>query len=133
MPDTPQPKSQSSRQPDQQTVPEMDLADFRKLAKSYFSVNCEPTNEEYKVKFIGPPYSEAEANCRSLIVSVHGRGKDGGSKLSPLVIRHILAKFEIPLDRFQESYDLSMKRVTPISPTPAAQHASPKAATTEAS
>jgi hypothetical protein len=99
----------------------MELADFSKILKSHFSINWEPTDEGYKIRFVGPPYIETDAACRALSVIAHDRGKGSQLRLSPLVIRRVLSKFEIPEDRFQEAYSLSTKRVTPISPTPPKQ------------
>jgi len=127
MPETPQqPESQSSRLPEKSpAIPEMDLADFRKLVKSYFSINCEETDQPYKFRFIGPPYVETEAGCRSILVSAHNRGKTLPLKFSPLVMAAILRKFNIPDARFHEAYDLSMNRVQPIRPTAPTQTATP--------
>jgi hypothetical protein len=125
MPEIPQQKSQSSEPQPEKRLPEMGLADFRKLAKSYFSINCEETDEPYKFRFIGPPYVETEANCRSVLVSAHNRGKALPLTLSPLVIAAVLRKFDIPEERFHEAYDLSMNRVQPIRPTAPTQTSTP--------
>ncbi len=119
MPETPQQKSQSSEPQPERRLPEMGLADFRRLVKSHFSINCEPGDMPYKVKFLSAPYVEADPSCRSLTVLAHDRGKGTELRLSPLNMRHILAKFEITEDRFHEAYQLSANKVEPISPNPA--------------
>jgi hypothetical protein len=125
MPEIPQqPKSQSSGPRPEKRLPEMGLDHFRKLVKSHFSINCEPGDTPYKVRFLSAPYVEADPSCRSLTVLAHDRGKGTELRLSPLNIRHILAKFEITEDRFHEAYQLSANKVEPISPNPPAKKAS---------
>ncbi len=107
-----QPQSHFSKQ--HRPVPEMSLSDFRKLAKSHFGIACEPTDHEYLVRFVGPPYKPDSEACRSLAVMTHNRG----AMLSPHNINQVLAKFDITEERFWEAHDLAMNRVAPIRPTP---------------
>jgi len=112
MPDNPLPASQSLQQPHKQ-IPEMELSDFIKLMKSHFGIGCEPSDRPYLVRFVDKPYNEEVESCRALSVTTHNKG----TRLSPLNIKQILAKFEIPEKVFMEAYDLMMnKRVTPIRP-----------------
>lgn len=95
------------------------MADFAKLVKDHFGVACEPTDREYLVRFVGQPFDERKESCRAISMMVHHRGKTEPLRLSPHNILQVLSKFEIPPERFSEAYELSMKRVQPIRPSPA--------------
>ena len=57
-------------------------------------------NKPYAVRFIGPPYQDAESD--SILVYGHGRNPD---RLSPASIETVLTKFGLSTDAFKEKYN----------------------------
>jgi hypothetical protein len=127
MPEIP-PASQSSKRQHEfaAAIPELELEDFRKIIKAHFGITCEPTDEPYLVRFQTPGYEVTDEKYRSTSVSAHHRGKGGKLLLSPHNIKHVLEKFNISESDFMGAYELSMKKVEPIRPTPPPSSTPPK-------
>ena len=96
----------------------MRLEEFVKILKSHFGIACDATDEPYKVRFYGgDSYDEHDERNRAVTVMAHDRGKTTPLRVSPFLIKHVLAKFKITEQEFLEAHDLATNRVAPIRPT----------------
>lgn len=83
-------------------IPEVEVWLFAQLMKDRFEVLHESSKEKpYWYRFIGSPYNPFCSECRSITVIAHNRG----TKLSPLLIRQILATFGIGENEFLEALE----------------------------
>lgn len=81
-------------------VPEMDLEDFCRLMKDEFAILHEAVDgKPHWFRFMDSPYNPYVS--KSLSVMTHHEGK----KLSPLVIKQVLAKFDIKEEQFRSAYN----------------------------
>jgi hypothetical protein len=88
-------------------IPEMELSDFVRLCKEHLAILSEPGDPPYWVRFIGSPYNPFVDGCASIRVMAHHKG----TRVSPLVIKAVLEKFEITDERFREAYNLFFSQV----------------------
>jgi len=94
--------SRSSGPQQRHKIPEMDVWQFAQLMKERFQILHEPLGgKAYWYRFTGSPYNAFCTECRSLSVMAHNRG----SRLSPLVIKQVLAKFGVSEKEFLEALE----------------------------
>ena len=73
-------------------IVEISVEAFSRIMRTHFGIFSEPVaNRPNAVRYTGPPYDQSNEDCRSLQVFAHARG----TMLSPLVIYHVLDKFEV--------------------------------------
>ena len=83
-------------------IPEMDLGAFISLMKDHFGLFCTlDPKRPYFVRLQSKPYNDFVEGSKSLGVMSHNRG----TKISPLNIRRVIAKFEITEDQFRMEYN----------------------------
>lgn len=88
----------------------MDLGPLSQILKDYFQILSESQPQPYKIRFIGSPYNAFVADCRSLVITAHHRAGSRGMQVAPIVVSHILRKFEIPENDFRNAYNTYFSR-----------------------
>lgn len=92
-------KSKLQTQAQHEQIPELSLEDLARVLKANFGIATEPDERPYWVRFVGTPYNPFVHGCRSTKVMAHNRG----THVSPLGIKQVLQKFEIPESDFLEA------------------------------
>jgi hypothetical protein len=97
--ETPQPQP---LQP-QHRLPELEAQVLARLMKNRFGILSEDfEGDPPKFRLIGPPYDPTDPMCRSIVVPTHNLG---GYRVSPLVLRQIINKFELDISEFMDGVE----------------------------
>lgn len=82
------------------------------VMKKHFQILVwEPSaSEPAKVRLVGPPYKPGDPNCRHLAVPINKQT----NRVSPLVLRHVIEKFQIEVKDFLQSVQETVVAEMPL-------------------